>query len=107
MNVTIFAGVAYDPGERMNLVHRLYERCTPRPCRKGGNCMLWNGAITGRYPAVRLGGRVTNARRLIFTLATGRNPGRHVLRSSCRNPLCLNPNHLYLANQFKSPGRPS
>lgn len=57
-----------------------------------GECLLWNRALnTDGYP--RMAGNV-KVHRLAYELATGDNVKGLVIRHSCDNPLCINPDHL-------------
>ncbi len=58
-------------------------------------CWLWTRAKTGAgYGAFSIGGRQHKAYRVIYTLLRGSiEPGLH-MDHLCRNPACVNPDHL-------------
>lgn len=65
-----------------------------RNTKKVGDCMVWQGAKTpDGYPRAMVRGN-SNARlhREVFRLHNGYTPD--VVRHTCDNPLCINPDHL-------------
>lgn len=67
---------------------------------KSGDCWLWTGSYArggGRMSTTRDGKSYTvSARRFSYELHRGTIPDRATIELSCANPLCCNPDHLYL-----------
>lgn len=63
-----------------------------------GTCWIWRAAHShngyGRFQAGRRGEGVKAAHRVAFELARGPIPEGLVLDHLCRNPKCVNPDHL-------------
>ena len=94
------------PQERKSVYDRLSRG------RRAGDCWLWLGrddkpSKRGWYTTVVVGGRRYNLRRLLFALHRGLPdlpPRKTVLRSTCRNPKCVNPKHVLEINRAKDEG---
>lgn len=73
---------------------RLWNR-TYEPDENG--CMMWAGATARGYGQLKVDGKVVYAHRLAWEVYYGAPvpDGMHVLHE-CDNPLCVNPDHLFL-----------
>jgi hypothetical protein len=62
---------------------------------KSGDCWLWTGTITNRYGRFFLAhGRMTPAHRWAYESLVGPIPEGLTIDHLCRNPPCVNPDHL-------------
>lgn len=57
-------------------------------------CWLWSGATVNGYGNVWFEGRAHMAHRVAWLLSRGDIPPRHRVGQSCRNRLCVRPEHL-------------
>jgi len=66
-------------------------------------CWPWKGGtiVTGGYGALKVKGKLLRAHRLMYELYKGPLGDMFVLHK-CNNPLCCNPNHLYLGMQAEN-----
>jgi hypothetical protein len=60
-------------------------------CTACGDCQLWNLSVNSAgYPSARIDGKVTNIRRTMWELRSGRKLGKaQVIGSTCGNSKCL------------------
>lgn len=65
-----------------------------------GGCWLWTGAADTRgHGRIWVNGRMRPAHRVSWRLRRGELPEGWMLRRTCGNGLCVNPDHLVLAHQ--------
>jgi hypothetical protein len=71
------------------------QNSIPEP---NSGCWLWTGACTGAgYGAIGIGGKWWLAHRLSYTTFHKTEiPARYIVRHTCDNPPCVNPDHLLL-----------
>lgn len=62
-------------------------------------CLEWTGFTRGGYGRVTTQGKVLTVTRLIWTLQHGEIPEGNVVRHTCDNPKCCNPEHLVIGTR--------
>jgi hypothetical protein len=74
----------------------LEDRFWTRVDRNTGGCWAWLGPKnpTSGYGTVKASGKSTYAHRVAYTLTHGPIPDGLVIDHLCRNPVCVNPDHL-------------
>lgn len=79
---------------KKTVLERFEEKYIPEP---NSGCWLWIGADDNKgYGHIKVNGSTIKAHRLSFNLHKGEIPvGLHVLHT-CDNPICVNPDHLFL-----------
>ena len=81
----------------MTLAQRFWSKVDPAP---SSCCWEWTaGKTTTGYGKFRLNNRDLRANRVAYTLAKGEIPEGLVVRHTCDNPACCNPDHLILGTQ--------
>lgn len=63
------------------------------------DCVFYKGRNRGYYRQVSLNGKLCGAHRLVYTMSHGPIPEGMVVRHTCDNPACENPNHLIIGTQ--------
>lgn len=63
--------------------------------REVGGCLEWAGhASEGKFPQIRVEGKLYPVRRLVWMATRGATRSDLWVSNSCGNPLCVNPDHL-------------
>ncbi len=66
-----------------------------------GECLEWTRCLnTDGYPRISWKGSSNGkVHRIVYELATGIDPVGRVVRHTCDNPKCINPNHLLIGSE--------
>lgn len=70
---------------------------------KTDSCWLWTGGMSSGYPCINWDGKSTTVQRIVYMLKTGEDPGKKFVRATCKNKLCMNPEHLELRHTTMDP----
>lgn len=75
----------------LTLKNKLLAKTKPQ-----GTCLLWTGCLNSDgYPRISYQGNCnTKAHRLMYEASTGEDITGKVVRHTCDNPVCINPEHL-------------
>jgi hypothetical protein len=81
--------------DKDSLHTRIMHRCIPT---EDSSCWIWTGAVSDRgNPRMKVAGRRIEVRRLLAAVYLGLALfGTHRLRMTCRNPCCVNYEHLHV-----------
>jgi len=72
-----------------NTIDKILGRIT-----KTENCWIWNGHLVSGYAYVRFKDKSRRVHRVVYEALKGPIPDGLVLDHLCRNPACVNPDHL-------------
>lgn len=79
----------------MDEIARAFERIKARVEVERGGCWMWLGSqTTGGYGQIKVGGKVMATHRVAYMAVHGPIPRGKVIRHSCDNPACCNPDHV-------------
>ncbi|MFJ4166312.1 HNH endonuclease signature motif containing protein [Microbacterium sp. NPDC089698] len=68
-----------------------------RYSRQDGECIVWTGRRNYHgYGQIQIAGRAIGAHRAAFEASNGPIPDGLVVRHTCDNPPCINPDHLLI-----------
>lgn len=76
---------------------RFFQKVEAPACSRSGrdSCWEWSGSkMPTGYGSFYLDGASTTAHRAAYILCVGPIPSKHVVDHLCRNPGCVNPDHL-------------
>lgn len=78
---------------KRDLAERLWEKIDKRG---PDDCWEWTACKVNGYGRIQLGRKCLKAHRVVYFLATGKDPAGSSVLHSCDNPPCCNPKHLSL-----------
>ena len=74
------------------------DRLWSKAERDDAGCLVWQAGCFGNgRPAIQVDGKAKNAARVAFELEN-QVPGERDVLHTCDNPLCIEPDHLYLGD---------
>jgi HNH endonuclease len=71
------------------------DRFMAKVRKEPGGCWIWTACVNDKgYGHFRYGGRIASAHRVAYEMFVGPIPDGLVIDHLCRNPPCVNPDHL-------------
>jgi hypothetical protein len=70
------------------------ERLMSRVEKSEDSCWVWNGALVRGYGVINIDGKTEYVHRVVFAASGKKFNKRLTLDHKCRNPRCVNPDHL-------------
>jgi hypothetical protein len=86
---------------RWNAAKVLFEHLVSA-CKPEGDCIVWAFSLTGDRGRLRIGGERAYAHRAMYALVKGDIPAGQLVRHTCDNGRCINPNHLILGTHAQN-----
>jgi hypothetical protein len=84
----------------MDLRERIEAKFIPEP---NSGCFLWFGSLnTSGYPQISVNKKLSLAHRIYYEMERGPIPPGLVIDHLCRNPCCVNPDHLEPVTIFEN-----
>ena len=87
-----------------SIEERFWEKVT---IGNQSECWNWKGTVSGKYGRFYLDGRLRVAHMVSWELSFGEIPDSMFIHRHCRNSLCCNPSHLFLAQSSRVAARES
>ena len=70
------------------------KRLMSRVVKSEDSCWVWNGALVRGYGVINIAGKTEYVHRVVFAASGKKFDTRLTLDHKCRNPRCVNPDHL-------------
>ncbi|MEN9375996.1 MAG: hypothetical protein RL710_1153 [Pseudomonadota bacterium] len=65
-------------------------------CTEDADCLLWRRSCCNGHPAMKVGSKTMLVRRVLWQSAHGPIPKGRIVRATCGNVRCINPEHAEL-----------
>lgn len=70
-------------------------------CTEYGDCFLWKRCTCNGHPAMRKDGKTKLVRRILWESKNGPIPNGGIIKTTCGDVLCINPEHFELTSMKK------